>query len=259
MALYLGNQLIGNGIYLGNNNITDANVFLGVPSTTLEYLVVAGGGGGGYTNSNGAGGGGAGGFQTGSVVTSSVSLSVVVGVKGNGGTSGVEATAGTNSSLIGGNISLTSTGGGRGGSGFSSNGGNGGSGGGCTISATPGTGTSGQGFNGSIGTGSPTFRGGGGGGAGSAGTTTAAGNGKTWLDGVIYSHGGRGYNSAIGGDTTYGSGGNGLLNPAAGANDGQNGVVIVRYEGPQRATGGTITSSGGYTYHTFTTDGTFTL
>jgi hypothetical protein len=35
-------------------------------------------------------------------------------------------------------------------------------------------------------------------------------------------------------------------------------VVIVRYVGPQRGTGGTITSSGGYTIHRFTSSGTFT-
>jgi hypothetical protein len=35
-------------------------------------------------------------------------------------------------------------------------------------------------------------------------------------------------------------------------------VVIIRYVGPQRGSGGTVTSSGGYTYHTFTTAGTFT-
>jgi hypothetical protein len=34
--------------------------------------------------------------------------------------------------------------------------------------------------------------------------------------------------------------------------------VILRYAGAQRATGGTVTSSGGYTYHTFTSSGTFT-
>jgi hypothetical protein len=33
--------------------------------------------------------------------------------------------------------------------------------------------------------------------------------------------------------------------------------VIVRYAGSQRATGGTVTSSLGYTIHTFTTSGTF--
>jgi hypothetical protein len=32
----------------------------------------------------------------------------------------------------------------------------------------------------------------------------------------------------------------------------------VRYAGGQRATGGTITTVNGYTYHTFTSSGTFT-
>jgi hypothetical protein len=36
------------------------------------------------------------------------------------------------------------------------------------------------------------------------------------------------------------------------------GVIIVRYPGTtERASGGTITTSGGYTYHTFTGSGTF--
>jgi hypothetical protein len=34
--------------------------------------------------------------------------------------------------------------------------------------------------------------------------------------------------------------------------------VIARYPGSQRGTGGTVTSSGGFTYHTFTTSGTYT-
>jgi hypothetical protein len=34
-------------------------------------------------------------------------------------------------------------------------------------------------------------------------------------------------------------------------------VVIIRYAGPQRGTGGTVTSTGGFTYHTFTTSGTY--
>jgi hypothetical protein len=40
---------------------------------------------------------------------------------------------------------------------------------------------------------------------------------------------------------------------------GGSGIVIVRYLGAQRATGGTVTSSGGYSIHTFTTSGTFAL
>jgi hypothetical protein len=34
--------------------------------------------------------------------------------------------------------------------------------------------------------------------------------------------------------------------------------VVIRYFGAQRATGGTVTSSGGFTIHTFTSSGTFT-
>jgi hypothetical protein len=40
---------------------------------------------------------------------------------------------------------------------------------------------------------------------------------------------------------------------------GGSGIVVVRYLGAQRATGGTVTSSGGYSIHTFTTSGTFAL
>jgi hypothetical protein len=39
---------------------------------------------------------------------------------------------------------------------------------------------------------------------------------------------------------------------------GGSGVVIIRYPGPQKATGGTITTNNSYTIHTFTTSGTFT-
>lgn len=49
---------------------------------------------------------------------------------------------------------------------------------------------------------------------------------------------------------TYGNGG------IAPGGLGVKGVVIIRYLGTQRGTGGTVTSSGGYTYHTFTTVGT---
>ena len=35
------------------------------------------------------------------------------------------------------------------------------------------------------------------------------------------------------------------------------GIVIVRYSGPHQGTGVTVTSAGGYTYHTFTSSGEF--
>jgi hypothetical protein len=39
---------------------------------------------------------------------------------------------------------------------------------------------------------------------------------------------------------------------------GGSGIVIVRYLGAQRGTGGTVSSSGGYTIHTFTESSTYT-
>jgi hypothetical protein len=38
---------------------------------------------------------------------------------------------------------------------------------------------------------------------------------------------------------------------------GGSGIVIIRYAGSQRGTGGTVTSSGGFTIHTFTSSGTY--
>jgi len=48
---------------------------------------------------------------------------------------------------------------------------------------------------------------------------------------------------------TNGKGGN---NTAAGSN----GIVIIRYLGGQRGSGGTVTQDSLYTYHTFSTPGT---
>ena len=39
--------------------------------------------------------------------------------------------------------------------------------------------------------------------------------------------------------------------------NGGSGVVILRYSGTQQGTGGTVTSAGGYTYHTFNSSGTY--
>jgi hypothetical protein len=57
-------------------------------------------------------------------------------------------------------------------------------------------------------------------------------------------------------NTGGGGGGHGAVNTAGGA--GGSGIVILRYLGSQRGSGGTITSAGGYTYHLFTGSGTFT-
>jgi hypothetical protein len=39
---------------------------------------------------------------------------------------------------------------------------------------------------------------------------------------------------------------------------GGSGIVVIRYAGAQRTTGGTVTMDKGYTYHAFTTSGIFT-
>jgi hypothetical protein len=44
----------------------------------------------------------------------------------------------------------------------------------------------------------------------------------------------------------------------ASAAAGGSGIVILRYLGAQRGTGGSVTSAGGYTIHTFTSSGTYT-
>ena len=124
-------------------------------------------------------------------------------------------------------------------------------------------------------------------------TTSYAGNGGSgslWLDGNTYAGGGGGwYSGAVsgtgtGGNTRIGEGGSGgggnggwdaisaatagTANTGGGGGGGKtptyiaaaggSGVVIVRYAGTPRGTGGTITESGGFTYHTFNSSGTFT-
>jgi hypothetical protein len=208
----------------------------------------------------------------------------------------VSGNNGSNSSLVGTGISATAIGGGAGGSGNPSAAGSGGSGGGGGSALSGASGTSGQGFAG--GNGGGTSGGGGGGGAGSVGgnanSGVSSGNGGTgyqWVNSTFYASGGGG-GGAAGPTTTPGSasagggtaggvarslGGSTVSNAAtantgggsggSGSSDssgtcttgaGGSGVVIIRYVGSQKGSGGTVTSSGGYTYHTFTSSGTYT-
>ena len=64
--------------------------------------------------------------------------------------------------------------------------------------------------------------------------------------------------AATAGTANTGGGGGGGKTPTYTAAAGGSGVVIVRYAGTPRGTGGTITESGGFTYHTFNSSGTFT-
>lgn len=56
-----------------------------------------------------------------------------------------------------------------------------------------------------------------------------------------------------------GAGANGGLINSTAAGIGGNGIVIIRYKGPQIATGGEISYINGYTVHTFTTSASFSI
>jgi hypothetical protein len=62
-----------------------------------------------------------------------------------------------------------------------------------------------------------------------------------------------------GANTGGGGGGGSHYNANNKGGEGGSGIVIVRYQGPQKAIGGTVTSNNGYTIHTFTTVETTTF
>jgi len=253
-------------------------------SLSIDYLVVAGGGGGGASV---GGGGGAGGVVIGSTTVSGTefTIAVTVGLGGSGGLNqSTSATQGINS-IFG---SITAIGGGAGGGGYFNNGvSGGGSGGGAGYGGgSGGLGTTSQGNNGGNGYGGPgNAAAGSGGGAGDAGLTPSnnytpvrGGNGiSSSISGTSVYYGGGGAGSADTGTGTGGLGGggnsstnangsNGAANTGGGGGggggssnggNGGSGIVIIKYSGNTKFTGGTITSSGGYTIHTFTTSGIF--
>jgi hypothetical protein len=252
-----------------------------IATYSVEYLVVAGGGAGG----NYGGGGGAGGYLSGSATLSvGTPYPITVGAGGAGATVvPLYGGNGVNSSLS--TIAVAIGGGGGGGNdpatADAQSGRSGGSGGGASTQNAVGTfgaGTTGQGNRGGSSTGSGnTTRGGGGGGAGAVGvdgsSTGNGGAGTQWLNGTTYAGGGGGGGSALT-NSVGGTGGGGAFNTPGTANtgggggsnnsgsatnrNGGSGIVIVRYSGVQRGSGGTVTSSGGYTYHTFNSSGTYT-
>lgn len=260
-------------------------------SYSIEYLIVAGGGGGGNTM---GGGGGAGGYRSASVfVSGGRDYSIVVGSGGGGaGTRFVVGGNGGNSAInaLDGSLSIVSIGGGGGTSWQSPAGPSGGSGGGSVNAVPAGAGTVGQGNAG--GSAGASVSGGGGGGAGAAGVSGPSGPGGAGVSNSISGTatfyaggGGGGWNASYGTPSKGGLGGSGVggnggqTNAAGtagvanrggggggggyGAADyaggtGGSGVVIIRYAGPQRGVGGTVTSVGGFTIHTFTTSGTYT-
>ena len=267
----------------------------GNPTLMVDYLVVAGGGGGGRDIGGGGGAGGL--LQSSATLSVSSSYSITVGQGGAGSTTTSQKGGnGLNSSISGPGVSITATGGGGGNSrGFSAGGSGGSGGGGATVATTAGSGTAGQGNSGASGAGGGSFGsyGGGGGGAGGAGSGKNGGSGlnfSTWASatgtgsGGYYAGGGAGgihlnndgYGSpglggggqasneaaenAFGGNgepNTGGGGGGQSSDGGGGGGNGGSGIVIIRYGGTQRATGGTVVTTGGYTYHTFTASGSF--
>jgi|GEM_PF-179849 len=264
-----------------------------VESLQVEVLIVAGGGAGGTTSSTVASGDGAGGGGAGGVITKSINniatnqpYSVIVGAGGvnsSGGNSSAFGETAIGGGRGGDPLNINVSDGGSGG----------GAGSRCVPSnRTSGFPTLGQGYPGGHCTSSSAQGGSGGGGAGSAGTNAVSGgagvsggNGVTSSitgDMVYYAGGGgggRGNSSGISGTGGLGGGGNGsngtiiaipgvdntgsggggggsstIATTRAGARGGS-GIVVVRYEGPQKATGGTVTSKNGYTIHQFTNVG----
>jgi YD repeat-containing protein len=263
-----------------------ATAFVAINELSVEYLIVAGGGGGGGYSWPGGGGGGGGVLRGDALFDPGVAKAVTIGAGGAGG-NGLPAStlsmgaAGGNSTFNG----LVALGGGGGGGYGPAT--NGGSGGGSAGAGTPGQGYSG-GLNGDPSEGDERIPGkGGGGGAGGPGQNGngyAGGAGGRGIDSSItgvmtnYASGGGGApdgasggaSATAGGSYTTvnapanrGGGGGGGGNPEAGTNtkggNGGSGIVVLRYSGTPKATGGTISQVGGYTIHTFTADGTFTV
>jgi hypothetical protein len=258
-TVYVGNTLI-NDVMLGSQRMDDVIQPL---QLFIEYIVVAGGGasGGapGVSNPPGSGGGGAGGLRSGSMILQPTNTSYTVLV-GSAGTGRLDNQGGNGGRSV--FSSIDSIGGGGGGANQTIGavkdgaiGGSGGGGGGTTgllAAGTVGQGNSGSNSNGT------NICGGGGGAGGNAGTGSfqgGSGSGSIWLDGLEYSIGGGGDGTSFPRQNQgagYGNGGAGTFQQATG-NSGQSGIVKIRYAGTgSKASGGTITYSSGYTYHTFT-------
>ena len=247
----------------------------GVPITgsfNVEILLVAGGGGSGWSSAGAypspgqpGGGGGAGryisystGLATGSIYTMTV---------GNGGAAGVQGSIGGNGTNTSFNA-VVAPGGGAGGDGNDAGpnkyGAAGGSGGGAGWyadggAAIPGAIQTGSGNPGGNSRPNPTqyFGDSGGGAGGPAGAFGLYALGLTWYNGQLYAQGGAGGRTGYPQLTTSGSGGSNPPSNAAGGMPGLPGIGIIRYLGSPVATGGAITTSGSYTYHTFTSSSNF--
>ena len=261
-----GSMTLTNGIY----SITVGAGGAGAPagtsgpagfngSATIAFgLTALGGGGGaskhdgnGFPAGNGASGGGGSGGRQSSGTTGGApgtgtpgqgfdgAASGVQWYPGGGGGAGAAATQ-TGSQISNGGIGVLNSilgvsyywAGGGGGAGYSNFGGNGGLGGGG--GGAPRGGSTGLGGGQALNTGSNA----------TIGTTVA----QTNVPG-----------GNAGPNTGGGGGGGSHYNVNNKGGDGGSGIVVIRYPGSQRATGGTVTTVGGDTVHAFTATGTSIL
>jgi len=260
---------INSGNSSRNNNIGGRGVKALIAK--VDYLIVGGGGG---TARNGREVGGAGGGQvaTGSKSLIAQSYSIVVGAggsitPGNGGQSsafGIIALGGNGNSSVNGASSGNGNAGGTDNNTYGTAGGGAGAGGAGQNGSSSKAGDGGIGIQSSI-SGIASYYGGGGGG------------GADWdIGSIVYGSGGQGgggqggqghndgsHQPVAGTANTGGGAGGPGQNGTYSGKVGGSGVVIIRYKTDgsdgisNTSSGGTKTTSGTYTIHTFTSSGTF--
>jgi len=241
---------------VGSGPASAGTSFTTLASTlTVQTLVVGGGGNGGSGTGSGGGGGGGGGGGSGVVqpaAQAAGSYTITVGgvsgqsvayfsgstVFGNGGATGANANGNLGGNGGGGGAGSTNTGGTGGKSG--DGGGQGGAGGAGTACSINGVG-------------STVFGGAGGGGSGTGGAGGSGGGGN----------GGAAVNGNGANGSQYGAGGGGGAYASGGGGAGVQGLVYVSYLTSAAAgmsvTGGSTSTSGSYTVHTFTGSSAFTI
>ena len=267
------------------------------PSVTASILMVAGGGGGGTSNYVAGGGAGGMVVNTYSLATSTTYTITVGGggvVGGNGSNTTIVGTGLSLTAIGGGYGSGWGGNGGAGGSGggaaqyttsipgtaqqpssgtggYGYNGGNppavdwnnitNGNGGGAGGGGAGGTGGTAPRGNGGIGrtnnfrTGSDTYYAGGGGGGDGSGQYSSGGFGGSGGGGDGQRSFGYGGSS---GQAYTGGGGGGVGGGVGSSGQGGSGIVVITYAGSQKYTGGTVTTVGANTVHSFTSSGSLT-
>ncbi len=248
--------------YANGNWTTSATTSYSRSNSAVAWAI---GGGSNAAASNAGDGGGGGGYSSKTIVLPSGSYSVAVGGAGgdsyfvNTGTllaKGGGVRAGGNSGSGVGDVKYS---GGDGGVHYNASDWGGGGGGGAAGPDGPGIAGASSPSNGRGGAG-----GNGDNNSGGAGGALGAGRNSTGWAGAGNAKGGGGgagiWNNGYGGAGGYpgGGGGGGNVGGNIGAGAGAAGQVQIYYPtGSMSGTGGTITTSGGYTYHTFTGSGTF--